>query len=101
MGNYSTSNADLAEFMRKHGYVGGSATPERAIGVRVVQRLICLAVQENSSEPECAFANMSEAEFVDWLRAKGSSDEVQLSGGCVPYSVAINAIKRAISEWLE
>jgi hypothetical protein len=101
MGNYSTFDAYLAEFMRKHGYVGSLATPERAIGVRVVQRLICLAVQENSSEPECTFVNMGEAEFVDWLRAEGSSDGVQLSDGCVPYSVAINAIKRAIGKELE
>ena len=101
MGNYFTSDAALAEFMRKHGYVGGLATTERAIGVKVVKKLICLAMQENSSEPKCTFANMGEAEFVDWLRAEGSSDEVQLSDGCVPYSVAINAIKRAISEWLE
>ncbi len=101
MGNNSTFDAYLAEFMRNHGYVGSPATSERAIGVRVVQKLICLAVRENSSEPECAFANMGEAEFVDWLRAEGSSDEVQLSDDCVPYSVAINAIKRAISEGLE
>lgn len=101
MGNNSTSNANLTEFMRDHGYVGSSATPERAIGVKVVKKLICLAVQKYSSEPECAFANMSEAEFVDWLRTEGSSDEVQLPDGCVLYSVAIDAIKRAISEELE
>lgn len=101
MGNYSTSNVNLAEFMQKHGYVDSLATPERAIGVKVVQRLICLAMQENSSEPKCTFANMGEAEFVDWLRAEGSSDGVQLPDGCVPYSVAINAIKRAIGEELE
>jgi hypothetical protein len=95
MGNYSTSNVDLAEFMRNHGYVSSSATSERAIGVKVVQKLICLAMQEYSSEPECTFANMGEAEFVDWLRAEGSSDD------CVPYSVAINAIERAINEGLE